>query len=266
MAKVNNINNLDTEKTNNRGFAEDQIDLVDFFLYLLRRWYLLIACIVIGAIVMGVATKQEITPMYQSQAMMFVSKTGNITDQWMDFQIGSLMTKDFVVISKSKPVIDTAIQTVFEKDGIQLTRGEAMAAISVDEIEETHIIVFTVTMTDPDLACDFCNAILDAMADQIAYILNSDKPTIVERAEPNPVAINLGQNNSRQVIIGGAAGFALCAMVLCIIYMLDDKIKTAEDIEKYIGATVLVSIPLDKSQTFKKSKSKKANKKANSSI
>lgn len=242
-----------TREVSSRQF-EEKINLIELFFFLLNRWYIIIACTVIGAITMGVATNTEVIPMYSSQSMLFVARAGSITS-FSDLQLGSYMTQDFIVISRSKPVIDTAIQDVYEQTGVELTREQAVAAVSVSEVEDTHILSFTVTMNDPDIACDLCNALTDAMADQIAYITSSEKPTIVERAEPNPYPINMASNNNqRQVMVGAAGGFTIAAVILCFLFMLDDKIKTPEDIEKYIGAPVLVSIPMDKSQTFKKGK------------
>ncbi|MCQ2516578.1 MAG: Wzz/FepE/Etk N-terminal domain-containing protein [Saccharofermentans sp.] len=248
--------NKNTTKAVANKHVNGQIDLIDLFLYMINRWYLLIACTVVGAIGMGIATNTEVVPMYRSQSMLFVARAGQI-QSWSDLQLGSYMTGDFIVISQSKPVVDTAIQMIYEQDGIELTRSQVKAAVSVAEMEDTHILQFTVTMDDPQIACDLCNAVMDAMADQIAYITSSDTPTIVERAEVNPYAINAGINNNRQVLMGAAGGFAIIAALLCVMYMMDDKIKTAEDVEKYIGATVLVSIPMDKAQTFKKNKKSK---------
>lgn len=240
---------------------EQSIDLLDLFFYLLRKWYLLVACTVIGAILVGYMTYTEVVPVYRSSSILFVAKTGTIESIY-DLQLGLQLSEDFVVIARSKPVIDTTIVKLEEMDGIKLSRGEVLGAISVSEMEDTHMIRFDVTHTDPKIACDLCNALTEVMQDQIAYIMSTDKPTIVEQAEVNPFPINGGVNNRRQVMIGGAGGFMMCAVILAAIHIMDDKINTADDIEKYIGATVLVSVPYDKAQTFERStkRSKKRKK------
>lgn len=233
-----------------------EINLKDLFLFLLNRWYFILVSSVIGAVIMGFITDTEVIPMYKSESMLFVARAGSI-QSFSDLQLGTYMTGDYIVISKSKPVLDTAIQSIYEKDGIQLSRSQVASAVDVSTMDDTHILKFTVTMDDPEIACDLCNAVMDAMADQIAYIANSDKPTIVERAEVNGFQINAGENNNRQVAIGGFGGAVVVIAILAIIFVFDDKIKTAEDIEKYVGATVIAIIPLDKAQTFKKTKKKK---------
>lgn len=249
------------EKTTN-SHEEQSIDLLDLFFYLLKRWYLLLACTVIGAIGMGYLTYTEVIPLYRSSSQLFFVKTGTIESLY-DLQFGSMMSEDFLVIARSKPVIDTTIEKLYEKDGVQMSRGEALGSISVSEVENTHIIQFDVVHTDPKIACDLCNALTEVMQDQIAYIMNADKPTLVEAAEENPYPINGGVNNNRQIMIGAAGGFMICAVILAVLYMIDDKINTAEDVERYIGATVLVSVPYDRAQTFERNSktAKKSRKK-----
>jgi len=233
--------------------AEDEINIGELLVYLLNRWYVIIASVVVCAVVAGIVTNTEITPMYSSSSELFVARAGQVTTI-ADLQIGSYMTENYIVISQSKPVIDTAIQALYEQTGVQITREQASAATNVSEIENTSILCFTVTMDDPYIACNYCNALTDAMADQIAYITNSERPTIVESAEANLVPVNINDNNNREILIGAAGGFVLSVAVLCVLFLTNDKIITAEDIEKYVGAPVLVSIPMDKSSTFKKSK------------
>ncbi|MBQ8597501.1 MAG: protein-tyrosine kinase, partial [Lachnospiraceae bacterium] len=60
-------------------------------------------------------------------------------------------------------------------------------------------------------------------------------------------------------LIGGVLGcFILCAIIL-IQYLLDDTIKSSEDVEKYLGLSTLALIPVAVSaeETAKKKKKKK---------
>lgn len=234
--------------TTNRPNTTNQIDLIRLFEALLRKWYILLLCTVIGYAYMS---SQVVTPpdMYQSSSMLFVvSNNSTISTLTYDLQLGTMLSGDFIVIAKSKPVIDTAIQTVYEKTGTQLTRGEASGAISVNVMEGTRILKFTVTMDNPQMACELCNAITDAVADQMSIIMHSEKPSVIEYAEPS--SYPLFKPVSRQPIKGAIVGFGLAAAVLCALFLLDDKVKTPEDVEKYVDAPVLACIQMDKAQVF----------------
>jgi capsular polysaccharide biosynthesis protein len=52
--------------------------------------------------------------------------------------------------------------------------------------------------------------------------------------------------------VGGVAGIVLVVAILVLMYMLDDTIKTAEDVENYLDLNVLASIPLEEGTKNKK--------------
>lgn len=238
---------------------ETEIDLVELFFYLLRKWKFLVLGLVIGAIIGGGLAMTE-TPTYESQAMLFVlSETTSITSL-SDIQIGSELSTDFVIIATSKPVIDTAIEIVEEETGVTLTRSEVSSMITVENEEDTRILTITAVGEDPEVACAVANAIKDATASQIATLMKSDTPTTVEEAEVATSAVSNGFK--KKAVMGGLIGFVIMIIAFIIPFLANDKIKTVDDVEKYVDTTVLAVIPVDRSmeysaETSKKKKSKK---------
>lgn len=57
-------------------------------------------------------------------------------------------------------------------------------------------------------------------------------------------------------MIGGLLGILLAAAVVLIVYLTNDTVKTPEDVEKYLGLSVLGTIPYS-SKMGKKSKRKR---------
>lgn len=57
-------------------------------------------------------------------------------------------------------------------------------------------------------------------------------------------------------VIGGLLGILLAAAVVLIVYLTNDTVKTPEDVEKYLGLSVLGTIPYS-SKMGKKSKRKR---------
>lgn len=68
----------------------------------------------------------------------------------------------------------------------------------------------------------------------------------------------------RNIAIGGILGILLAAGVVVLIYILDDTVKTPDDVEHYLGLNVLTSIPIEegtkKSKKVKGLSSKKLQK------
>ena len=77
----------------------------------------------------------------------------------------------------------------------------------------------------------------------------------------NPVSPSLQKNT---LIAALAGAFLMCA-ILIFRYLMDDRIKTEEDIIKYLELNALASIPINKGskdQSGKKGKGKGKGKKA----
>lgn len=231
------------------------IDILDILHYCGKKWFWICLSTVFFAGVLLVYTLLNTEMMYKSTSMLFVAKVGTITSI-SDVQIGSYLAEDYVVIATSKPVIDTAIQKLKEDSGVELTRSQAIAAISVKEIDDTHILQFSVTYDDPQIACDLCDAITDAMADQIAYIMSTDSPTIVERPEVCNSPINSTEIFSK-TLMGACIGLVLSVLVLLYIYLLDGRIRDEVDIEAHFNVPVLVSLPYEKNIERSNNKKKK---------
>lgn len=238
----------------NNTQTQEEIDLIELFFYLIRRWWQLLIGLIIGAIIAGVITYMR-TPTFESQSMLYIlSKTTSITSM-ADLQIGNALSNDFVIIATSKPVLDTAIANVAETTGISLTREEAVKLIKVNNETNTRLLTIKVTSENAQLSCDLANAVAEATAEQMSDIMKSDPPTTVERAEvaQKPVSKHLARN----VAIGALIGLVIIAIINIIMMLSNDSIKTPDDVEKYLEATVLVSIPMDKNQEYQDKQRKK---------
>ena len=84
----------------------------------------------------------------------------------------------------------------------------------------------------------------DATADRVAEIMVTDRPTIVEEAivAKNPSSPSLFRN----VLMGGALGLILAAAILIVRHLMDDTIKTEEDVEKYLQLNTLAAFTYNK--------------------
>lgn len=229
---------------------EIEIDLLELFHALLKKWWLILIGGMIGAIIMGAITQFMITPLYESSAMLYVlNKTTSVTTM-ADIQIGSALSSDFEVIAKSKPVIDTAIKQLEEETGKKYTRKNITDALEVHNIDDTRLLKITITHEDSQIASDMANAVAEATSSQMAEIMKSEPPAIAEWAEPseNPASPSFLKN----VVLG----FLLVAVIICafivVLCILNDSIKTEDDINKYLGVPTLATIPYTAGKSIKK--------------
>jgi capsular polysaccharide biosynthesis protein len=93
----------------------------------------------------------------------------------------------------------------------------------------------------------------DATAERVAEVMVTDKPNTVDDAvvPKSPVSPNTKKNTA----VAGLCGMVLVMAILLLNYLLDDRIKTEEDVQKYLELTTLASIPIAKEDRASKSKS-----------
>ena len=85
------------------------------------------------------------------------------------------------------------------------------------------------------------------MAQDFIYnVMDTEEPSMFSRAlEPtSPVS----PQKTRNVILGFLVGAIIMAGVFVVRFIMDDKIKTSEDITKYLGIPTLAIVPAIGSQ------------------
>lgn len=220
----------------------DEIDLLELCYMLLRHVKLLAACLLAGAVLAGVVTKFLITPIYTASSQIYIfTKTTSVTSL-ADLQIGTQLASDFEILGTSRPVIERVIRDL----RLDTTYEQLLQTITVNNLSNSRILEITVENPDPQLACDISNAMAESLSLRVAEIMNTDQPSIVADAvvPAKPSSPSLKRN----VLLGALLGFVLCAGVLVVKFLLDDTIKTAEDVEKYLHINTLAAIPLEHGQ------------------
>ncbi len=235
--------------TNANSMQENQvaeIDLLEIAHLLWQRIWLLIAGFVVGAVLAFTFTKFLVTPQYQAESIIYIfSKTTSITSL-ADLQMGSQLTEDFTIIATTRDVVESVIDELH----LDTTYEALVKNISVKNPQSSHMLRINVKDPDPIVAANICNTLSERLREQIADIMNTDKPSVVQRAIPPKSQAS--PNVVRNTEIGALLGVVLVAAILIIQYMLDDTINTDEDVKKYLGVDVLAAFPYIRSIDAKK--------------
>ena len=228
------------ELTRSSRQEEMEIDLLELFHVLLRKVWLILICLVAGAVIVGGYTRFLITPQYSASATIYIlSNTTSITSV-ADLQLGTELTGDFAEIARTRSVVNAVIDEV----GLDESYEGLFSRLCTTNPSGTHLLKLTATDPDPQRAADIANAYAQVMASQIADIMNTDEPNIAEEAvKPSaPASPNLLKNTA----LGGLAGAFLACLVIFIQFMLNDTIQTEEDVRKYLDINTLAAMPLEK--------------------
>ena len=236
---------MENQTVNNND--EVEIDLGEVFHLLLSKLGVIILSGIVFCLAAVMGTMLLITPKYESTTKIVVlskQDSGTLTNQ--DIQTSTSLTKDYAELIKSRTVTEGVIA--------QLNLDMLLKKLSVDTPTDTRVVSITVTDTDPYTAAQIANAVRDIASKHIQQVMDIKAVNVVETANipDEPSSPSVPKNG----VIGGLLGILLAVAVVIIVYLTNDTVKTPEDVEKYLGLSVLGTIPYS-SKMGKKSKKKK---------
>jgi capsular polysaccharide biosynthesis protein len=218
---------------------EMEINLIDLFYYLKKRVWLVVAAFVLFSAVGAVFTACFMRDEYTAKTRMYVlnrsSETGISSS---DYSTSNYMIKDYEVLIKGENVT----RKVIDELGLNMSVSTLASKISVSAIDNTRVLQIVVVDNDPQRAADIANCVREVSGAQIKEIMDVDAVNLVYEAEP-PHGKS-GPNMTKNVAIAAILGVVAAVSVLTVIYMLDDTIKTEEDVERYLGLGTLGVIPV----------------------
>lgn len=216
---------------------EIEIDLKELFFALKKKIWAVLGAFFAGIILMAVYTIFLVTPIYSASSMMYVLSTTTSITSLSDLQLGTQLTNDYVVLIKSRPVIEQVIENL----ELNMSYEELNSAVSVTNQTDTRILTITVQSPVPETAQKVADELASVTATQVAEIMGTEEPKVFENAilPKSPISPSLKKNCA----LGGMAGIVLACAVIIVMYLMNDSIKSEEDIEKYLGLTTLGVIP-----------------------
>lgn len=239
---------------------EMEIDLRELFFALLGKIHILILAFILGALVLYLISIALLPKKYQSSTSIYVlNRQDNSVVTYSDLQSGTQLTKDYAELVKSRSVTEKVISqlklnTIYT-DMRELDSSQLADMISVDNTTDTRIIRITVTDTNPARAQDIANAIREAASLHIEAVMDIEAVNVVDYAEMPMKAVS--PNILLNILIGAMAGALIAAFMIILFHLSDDRIKGPDDVEKYLGVSILGTIPLDNSMSKIDKKRKK---------
>ena len=225
---------------------EIEIDLFELFMELKRKMWVILGVAVLCAGAAGAFSAFVLTPQYTSTAMVYILSKETTLTSLADLQIGSQLTKDYQVIVTSRPVL----QQVIENQGLDMSYGQLKGKISISNPADTRILSLTVSDSDPVRAKAVADEVAKVSSDYIGDIMEMVPPKIIEEGV---VALSpTSPNIKRNAVLGGMAFAAAVCGVITLQVIMNDTVRSEEDVEKYLNLTVLASVPDDSSQEEEK--------------
>ena len=223
---------------NNDDYIE--IDLVELFYAIISRWTIILLTTVVLATLGYCYGRFVVTPVYSSNSALYVlSKSTSITSM-ADIQVGANLTNDYMVVIKGRPVLEQVIENL----GLDMDYDALKNKVSVTNESNTRILNISVRDHDIKLAKVIADEIANVSSSFISEKMDQDPPTILQYGYTDTKRVNRSPNSYAAIF--AFLGLIVSAGIVVLLYLINDKIMTPEDLEKRTGLNTLATLPLER--------------------
>lgn len=224
-------------RTQARKDEPKTIDLIGLMFYVIEKFWLVVLMAVIAAGGMGYMASKSV-PTYTATAKLYIGNPNNGTNiNIADLQLGTVLTLDYQEVFKTWEVHEM----VREDLKLPYSYEVMQSLISVYNPEDTRLLYITATFFDAQTAADIANAYARAAKEFIINIMRGEEPSDFSIALVPSVA--RVQSRTGSMIKGFLLGSVLAVGILTLLFVLDDRPRTPEDISTYGGIPTLAVLP-----------------------
>ena len=216
----------------------EEIDLLELFRAVLKYIKLIIVlCIVFG---LGgfLGTKFLITPTYTASTSIYltpqISESGSL-------DYNSQMANSKLVTNVVNLLTQNNVMSEVAKDVGMENAASVKKCISVTNETNTEIVTVTATTTDPKLSKDIANGTVNTFIKTMQKNLNVRNIEIVDKAKLSYVPS--GPSIKKNTMLATMVGFVLGCGYAVLRFLFDNRLRTKEEAEKYLGIPVFCEIP-----------------------
>ncbi len=224
-----------TDKNTERD--EYEVDVLELFYRLAEKWKLIVAGALIGALIMAVYSFFLAAPVYEATSKLYVLNSSDSAINLSDLQIGAYLTADYQQVFEAWEVHELVMQNL----ELDYTYDQMKHMLKVSNPSNTRVLLLTVRNKDAELAAELANEYANVAKRYISETMETDEPKIL--SEALTPAAPVSPRKIRNVMTGFIFGFIGTCCLVGIQYLLDDKLKTVEDIRKYTDLPTLAVVP-----------------------
>lgn len=224
----------------------EELDLKELFEMFWNKKIKIILIVAIFAVIGVIYSIGFVVPEYTAFTKLVLAgqssdATGNTTEAitTTDLTINSKLVGTYSELVTSNDVV----RQVITNTGINISEEALKSSIEVSSVEDTDVIKISVTNQNPTYATKLANETAKAFMEKVAEIYNINNVHVVDEAEEPQSPSNV--NHLKDVIIFTFIGVVVAVAYVLIANMLDNTIKTREEVERLYKVPVIAEIPLN---------------------
>jgi capsular polysaccharide biosynthesis protein len=210
----------------------------DYLPILRKRWPLILGIMAVAVIASYAFTRLQ-TPIYRATVWLTVKPARSDYGQ-------TLVIENMLRQFARELQTDKLAQVVNDRLNLDLPLDALEAKAHVSAVSEDLLLEMQIDDVDPNRARDIAFAWADEYAqahqNQQAAIDPRDRIEVDLLDKPRPAVLNWPKRT--QIVAAAAVLAALAGLVLAfLLEYLDDTLKSAEDVDRYLGVPLLAAVP-----------------------
>ncbi|MBR3763100.1 MAG: polysaccharide biosynthesis tyrosine autokinase [Clostridia bacterium] len=215
---------------------EKTIDLIALFFAVLEKFWLVAICAVVGAMLMGWMAGNGVTS-YSATSKLYIVDTSSGGINISNLQLGTVLTLDYQEVFKTWEVHEMVIEEL----GLPYSYGQMQSMLSISNPQDTRILYITVRYPDAKMAADIANAYAKSAKTFIINTMRGEEPSDFSIAlEPST---GYRVSKASRMVMGFMLGSVLAVGLITLLFVLDNRPRSPEDIETYGGVPTLAVFP-----------------------
>ena len=224
---------------------------ISYLIEIIKKWFFFILLLVIIGVGCAYIYNAGAEIKYQSSTTLYVEPSVN--SSVVDYQgilTNQKMVKTYSTIIKSRRVVNSVI----EKMELDMTYDDLLDILTVSNDADTQIITISIKHNSNKMASDIANCFAETLIEDLKKEMDISNIKVIDEAIVSDKEVEPKRNVN--MAIGGAVGAMVGIAISFLLSALDNKIKTHDDVKKYLHVKTLGIVPLNSLDV----KSKKKNK------
>lgn len=232
------MTNTRMERTANTVHEPETIDLIEVFHSIMKHIKLILLLCVLFGLGGFFGTKFLIAPSYTASTSIYltpqISESGTL-------DYNSQMANSKLVSNVVDLITQNNIMSEVAKDVGLESANVVKDYITVTNESNTEIITITATTPDPKLSKSIANDTVTTFINRMQKNLNVRNIEIVDKAKLSyvPSGPNIKKNTMLACLVGLVIGVGYAVLKM----LFDNRLRTKEEAEKYLGIPVFCEIP-----------------------
>ena len=229
------------DHTMNQNEQIQEIDLMELWDVFVYRLPIILLAVVIALSGFFAFTFVTYEAEYSSTATLYILRQNDdqqsAATAYNEINLATKVVNDCTHMLKSRSVVEPVIEEL----GLQMTYSELYSKISTNNPQDTRILEVKVAGASPELAKQIVDRLCEIGQEKIAKAMGYQQVNLFEYGTLPDKPSN--QTGLRTYALVGAVAGILTYAVFVVMHLVDDRIRSDEDVERLLGLSVLAAIP-----------------------